>query len=69
MKTKNLIIITSDEMRGDCQGFSGNPDCETPYLDAFARKGVVFQNHFLCAWKMRAIACFDDDGRYPHTDG
>jgi len=69
MKTKNLIIITSDEMRGDCQGFSGNPDCATPHLDAFANRGIVFQNHFCVHGKCVPSRVSIMTGRYPHTDG
>ncbi len=29
----NLIMIMTDEMRGDCMGYAGHPDVKTPYLD------------------------------------
>lgn len=45
-KLYNLIVITSDEMRGDCLGFMGSDEVKTPALDAFAQRAVTFENHF-----------------------
>jgi len=68
-KYKNLIIITSDEMRGDAPSFMGNPDCKTPNLDKFAQKGVVFENHFTVHGKCVPARIAMVTGRYSHTDG
>lgn len=68
-RPKNLIIITSDEMRGDCPHFMGNPDCQTPGLDAFARRAVVFNNHFAVHGKCVPSRISMVTGRYCHTDG
>ncbi|OGS23156.1 MAG: arylsulfatase [Elusimicrobia bacterium RIFOXYA2_FULL_39_19] len=38
----NLILITTDQMRGDCLGVEGHPVIETPNLDCMARNGVRF---------------------------
>ena len=40
----NLILITTDQQRGDCLGCDGHPVLETPYLDELAEQGVRF-NH------------------------
>lgn len=32
----NIILIMTDEMRGDCMGFAGHPDVKTPYIDSLA---------------------------------
>ena len=40
-KRPNIILITSDQQRADCNGFE-NPDLRTPHLDRLARRSVVF---------------------------
>lgn len=42
MKQLNILLITADQMRGDCIGALGHPDVETPNLDAMANEGVAF---------------------------
>jgi arylsulfatase A-like enzyme len=37
----NIILITSDQQRADCNGFE-NPDLRTPHLDRLAREGTRF---------------------------
>ena len=37
----NIILITSDQQRADCNGFE-NPDLLTPHLDRLARDGTRF---------------------------
>jgi len=66
---RNLIIITSDELRGDCTGYGGNPDCKTPQLDALAQKAVVFNRHFAVHGKCVPSRVSIVTGRYCHTDG
>ena len=65
----NVIVITSDEMRADCLGYMGNPDIKTPCLDACARHGVVFNNHFTVHGKCVPSRVAMMTGRYCHTDG
>ena len=36
----NLLLITSDQHRGDCFGFEGRP-VKTPHLDRLASTGPV----------------------------
>lgn len=69
MPRKNLIVITSDEMRGDAPGYMGNPDCRTPHLDAFADRAVALREHFVCHGKCVPSRVSLITGRYPHTDG
>ncbi len=67
---KNLIIICSDEMRGDCLGTTGlNPDIRTPNMDALAKRGVNFSRHFTTCPKCVPSRISMMTGRYPHTDG
>ena len=68
-KPLNLVILTCDEMRGDCQGYAGNPDCKTPSLDRFAERGVVFDSHFAVHGKCVPSRIAMVTGRYCHTDG
>lgn len=42
----NIILITTDEMRGDCLGIAGHPDVKTPYLDTLAAQGIYFPNAY-----------------------
>lgn len=65
----NLIVITSDEMRGDIPGFMGNPDCRTPNLDRFAGRAVAFRNHYTVHGKCVPSRIAAMTGRYCHTDG
>ena len=37
----NILLITSDQQRGDCFGFEGRP-IQTPHLDDLAREGTRF---------------------------
>ena len=42
----NLILITTDQQRGDCLGCDGHPVLETPYLDELAEGGVRFPHAY-----------------------
>jgi arylsulfatase A-like enzyme len=66
---RNLIIICPDEMRGDCAGYAENPVIRTPNVDALARRGVVFDNHFTVMPKCVPARVSLMTGRYTHTDG
>ena len=39
----NILLITSDQHRGDCFGFEGR-NVKTPHLDRMAREGMRFSN-------------------------
>ena len=41
----NVVVIVSDTFRSDHLGAYGNPQIQTPNLDAFARSSVVFEGH------------------------
>ncbi len=68
-RRKNLIVLSSDEMRGDCPSYMGNPDCRTPNLDRFAERGVAFRRHFSVFPKCVPTRIAAMTGRYCHTDG
>ena len=42
----NIVLIVTDEMRGDCMGVAGHPDVKTPYLDSLADMGVYYPNAY-----------------------
>ena len=42
----NILLIMTDQLRGDCLGVAGHPDVQTPYLDTFASRGVRFENAY-----------------------
>lgn len=45
----NLILVVSDTLRADHLGCYGFPRPVTPHMDAFARRGVRFENMMSCA--------------------
>lgn len=46
MKQPNIVLIMTDQMRGDCLGIAGHPDVKTPYLDSLAAKGTLFDRAY-----------------------
>jgi len=42
----NILFITADQWRAECLSALGHPMVRTPNLDALAREGVLFRNHF-----------------------
>ena len=67
-KIKNVLFITSDEMRYDAPSLNGNPDCKTPHLEELGKRGVVFDNHFTVHGKCVPSRIAMQTGRYAHTE-
>lgn len=42
----NIVLIMTDQMRGDCMGFARHPDVKTPYLDSLAATGIYYPNAY-----------------------
>ncbi len=42
----DILFVTADQWRGECLSQLGHPVVKTPHLDALAREGVTFVNHF-----------------------
>lgn len=42
----NIILITTDQQRGDCLGIEGHPVLQTPHLDWLARSGTRFRRGY-----------------------
>ncbi|MCZ6633902.1 MAG: arylsulfatase [bacterium] len=45
-KRPNLLLITTDQQRGDCLGCDGHPVLATPYLDELAEGGARFPHAY-----------------------
>lgn len=46
MKKPNILLLMTDQMRGDCMGIAGHPDVKTPHLDTLADQGLYFKNAY-----------------------
>jgi arylsulfatase A-like enzyme len=42
----NVLLITADQWRGAALGCAGHGEVKTPNVDALAREGVLFRQHF-----------------------
>jgi len=42
----NILLLMTDQMRGDCLGIAGHPDVKTPHLDDLAAGGVLYSNAY-----------------------
>ena len=64
---RNVLLITTDQMRGDHLGCCGNPVIRTPHLDALAAGGVnlrrAYVNNPVCMPNRATIAT----GRLPRN--
>lgn len=45
-RNMNILFITADQWRGECLSILGHDQVKTPNLDALARDGLLFRNHF-----------------------
>lgn len=64
----NILLIVTDEWRGDCLGVAGHPDVKTPYLDSLADMGVYFPNAYSpCPSCVPARACLYTGLHQRHT--
>lgn len=65
----NILLITTDQQRGDCLGIEGHPVLQTPNLDWLGASGVRFNRAYsacpVCIPARRTIIT----GRKPHRHG
>ena len=65
----NIILLMTDQQRGDCLGIDGHPDLLTPNLDALAALGTRFRRAYStcpsCIPSRRALLT----GRHPINNG
>ena len=69
MSRPNIVVFMTDQQRADSIGAYGNPEAETPNLDAFAARGVRFaeaySQHSACSQSRISMMT----GWYPHVAG
>ena len=64
----NLVLITSDQHRGDCFGFEGRP-VKTPHLDRLASTGTRFSACITPSAMCQPARSSMLTGLYPRTHG
>ena len=67
-KKPNLLIITTDQHRGDCYGFEGRK-VKTPHLDQLAASGARFKNCITPSAMCQPARGSMLTGHYPLTHG
>lgn len=65
----NILIILPDQMRASAMGISGNPDVQTPNIDALAAQGMHFRRTYanvpVCCPARATLLT----GKYAHANG
>ncbi|MDK4733320.1 alkaline phosphatase family protein [Rhizobium sp. CNPSo 3490] len=46
LRRPNILLITADQWRGDCLSAVGHTCVKTPHIDALAREGTLFRQHY-----------------------
>lgn len=69
MQQPNILVIMTDQQRGDCLGVDGHPCLLTPNMDALAAAGVRFRHAYttcpICVPARRSFL----SGLHPQTHG
>ena len=68
-KQPNILLLMTDQMRGDCLGIAGHPDVKTPHLDHLASKGAWFPNAYTAVPSCIAARCGLLTGLSPEHHG
>ncbi|MEC7164930.1 MAG: sulfatase-like hydrolase/transferase, partial [SAR324 cluster bacterium] len=68
MSRPNLLIITTDQHRGDCYGFEGRK-VKTPHIDQLAAAGTRFQHCITPSAMCQPARASMLTGLYPLTHG
>lgn len=69
MSKPNIILITTDQQRGDTIKAGGADWMTTPNLDGLAGEGTLFTNAFCCAATCVSSRSALYTGLYPHATG
>ena len=68
MSRPNILIITTDQHRGDCYGFEGRK-VKTPHIDQLAAEGTRFQHCITPSAMCQPARASMLTGLYPLTHG
>lgn len=63
----NVLFITADQWRGDALSAVGHKTVRTPALDALARQGTLFRQHYANAYPCGPSRACLHTGLYAHT--
>ena len=69
MSRPNILLIFTDQQRGDTIHAAGNPVIKTPNLDRIAREGVLFSSAYTASPVCVSARCSLIFGQYPHNTG
>ena len=69
MQRPNILMLYTDQQRGDALGANGNAEIRTPHLDALAAQGTTFTHHFVQNPVCMPSRISMLSGRYPSTLG
>lgn len=69
MDRPNLILITTDQMRGDCLSINGTQPVDTPYLDDFGASGARFTGAYCSVPSCIAARASIMTGQTPESHG
>ncbi len=79
LKRPNFLLVMTDQQRADSVGYAhqvdgtGGGDSDTPHLDDFADRGVIFENAYsastVCVPARSALLTGIFDERLPRVDG
>ena len=65
----DVILVLTDQQRGDAFAAAGAADLRTPVMDRLAREGVVFTRAFTATPQCSPSRAALMTGRYPHRTG
>ncbi len=69
MAHPNILLIFTDQQRGDTIHAAGNPVIKTPHLDRLVREGVHFRSAYTPSPVCVSARCSLIHGQYPHNTG
>jgi arylsulfatase A-like enzyme len=64
----NVILIQTDQWRGDALGVMGNDQVQTPNLDRMGEEGLVFENAYATNPSCSPAKAAIQTGMYPHSN-
>lgn len=64
----NILFITADQWRGECLSALAHPVVKTPSLDALAKEGVLFKQHYAQATPCAPSRTSLHTGTYLHNN-